>query len=153
MSFFKSKVKCFMWLRIFVCVILSFLMLLCLSLMSSEGLHTHMFTYSTCTVRTAVCKECLRPCTSVSGWMSFWDSCARAAWVFMGAFMTSGSGNVDIWFPSQSEGYLTVWVWSDEGGGLQYILTRNWGKETEQATEGKLRRASNRETNFSRERN
>ena len=63
------------------------------------------------------------------------DPVPGAAWVFQGDFMTSGSGNVDIWFPVQSQGYLRVWVWSDTGGGLLYILTSTLGKETQQTLE------------------
>lgn len=107
-------------------------------------MHAYRFTYSRCTEHTykrmpGMFCGCVSLCAGE--WVS--GLCARAAWVFMGASTTSGSGNVDIWFPDQSEHYLVVWVWSDKGGGLQYILTSIWGKETEQATGAKLRRASN----------
>lgn len=101
--------------------------------------HTHVLTglhVLPCTVCNVKCQKCL--------WLwlldEFLDSVPGAVWMFMWVFMTNGSGNGDIWFPSQSEDYLIVWVWSDKRGGLQYILTSTWEKETEQAVRGKQRR-------------
>jgi len=67
---------------------------------------------------------------------------ARPAGVWRGAFLTSGSGNVDIRFPGQSEDYLR----SEKGGGLQYILTLNWGKEAEQSHRRKEERTFRKAT-------
>lgn len=118
-------------------------------------LHTYIHTYvyilhMHCTYNWMPGMFCGRVSLSTGEWV--FRLFARDAWVFMGAFMTSGSGSIDIWFPSQSEGYLIVWVWSDKGGGLQYILTLNWGKEAEQATKKRLRRSRNQESNWSTER-
>lgn len=90
-------------------------------------IHTYMKSYMVYTLHIrSTSSGCQEWFVAVWVWVNeFFRLCARDAWVFMGVFLTSRSGSIDIWYLSQSEAHLIVGVWSDKGGGKPYIMNLN----------------------------